>query len=188
MHRLVPIITALLVTNWPAPARLEPLGASSASHTPPGEMTGPLELQSHAPQLSAWQLMQLLDRGERLLVFDVRGDDEYSVSHLAGAFRIDPSADRQQFIDDRRAAVKHHIVVFYCTSSGRSQSFADGVLHDLIDAGARNVVVLAGGIVAWSNARLPLVSRAGPTDHVHPHDAETAKSLDRGWLVRFGHR
>ncbi len=185
MRMFVPIIAGVMLAGWPAAARSEPHSASSAQHAPPVEATVPIELGSQASQLTAWQLMQLLERGESLLLFDVRTDDEYSVSHLSGAIRIDPSADRHQFIGDLGAAAHHRIIVFYCTSSGRSQTFADGVLHDLVDAGAGNVVVLAGGIIAWSNARLPLVSRAGPTDQVHPHDAETAKSLDRSWLVRY---
>ena len=122
------------------------------------------------------------------MLFDIRSDEEYSISHLAGSVRIDPAADRQQFIDERRATANHHTVVFYCTSSGRSQAFADRVLHALVDAGANDVFVLDGGIIAWSNARLSLVGRDGATEFLHPHDTETAKLLDRPWLIRFGHR
>lgn len=152
---------------------------------PVSALSQSLDLDARASLLSPWELIQLVETGERLLIVDVRSEAEHSVSHLAGARRIDPESVVQQVVADLRKKVERVRVVFYCTVGARSQVFADGVLHDLVEAGAGQVNSLGGGIIAWSNARLPLVSKSGMTRFVHPHDGETAKTLEQQDVVRF---
>ena len=87
-----------------------------------------------------------------LVVLDIRTPEEFAESHLAGAVNIDfYAADFRQQIEalDRDAPY-----VLYCRSGNRS-SQARQLMADL---GFTNVVDVDGGIVAWQQAGLPVVS------------------------------
>lgn len=148
----------------------------------------PLDLDARAPPLAPIELQRQLDRGGHILVFDIRSEAEYSVSHLAGARRVDEAESPARFLAAIRNETAKARIVFYCTVGVRSQVFADGVLHDLMEAGAKDVSFLDGGIIAWSNDRRPLVWRNGATVLVHPHDAATARRVHGRWHVRFAPR
>ncbi|MEM6492484.1 MAG: rhodanese-like domain-containing protein, partial [Pseudomonadota bacterium] len=55
-----------------------------------------------------------------LLLFDVREDDEYAVSRLPGALRLDPDADVDAFMAQYGALIGGRDVIFYCSVGVRS--------------------------------------------------------------------
>jgi sterol desaturase/sphingolipid hydroxylase (fatty acid hydroxylase superfamily)/rhodanese-related sulfurtransferase len=110
-------------------------------------------------ELAAWQSDT---NRRRPLVFDVRTREEYHVSHLPGALRIDPR-DTVRLLLDRLPADTPS--VFYCSIGYRASLTAD----QLRVLGRTNVFSLEGAAFAWANAGLPLVSNGLPARVVHPY-------------------
>jgi sterol desaturase/sphingolipid hydroxylase (fatty acid hydroxylase superfamily)/rhodanese-related sulfurtransferase len=103
-------------------------------------------------------------------LYDVRTPDEFAVSHLPGAIRMDPRSrahDVVKRIDPAKPAV------FYCSVGHRSSQMAD----QLRVLGRTNVFSVEGSIFAWSNAGLPLVSNDVPVKLVHPFSESYARLL-----------
>ena len=94
-----------------------------------------------------------------VLLIDIREPAEYQRGHIAGAvhaprglleFEIHGLVDRSR----RNLNVPHEDtpIVLYCGTGGRS-ALAAKTLEEL---GYTNVKSMAGGIVAWAQAQLPL--------------------------------
>ncbi len=88
------------------------------------------------------ELRDRLERGEPLLVIDVREEYEWSVAHLAGAEHIPMGRLREEV---GRLPRDREIVV-YCRSGGRSANAA----AMLRNGGLARVRNLTGGLAAWS--------------------------------------
>lgn len=116
-------------------------------------------------------------RGDAVL-FDVRTPEEYAVSHIAGATRIDPDISAQSFMAQHAGALKGKTAVFYCSVGVRSSKVAVRVASHLKAAGATGSVNLKGGIFGWANASRPLVGPQGPADQVHGYDASWSKLIE----------
>ena len=96
-----------------------------------------------------------------VLLIDIREPAEYQRGHIAGAihaprglleFEIHGLVDRSR----RNLNVPHEDtpIVLYCGTGGRS-ALAAKTLEEL---GYTNVKSMAGGIVAWAQAQLPLAA------------------------------
>ncbi|RYD37758.1 MAG: rhodanese-like domain-containing protein [Verrucomicrobiaceae bacterium] len=93
---------------------------------------------------------------------DARSEEEFALSHLAGARRMDSestAAAALSALDPARP------IVIYCAAGYRGATLA----RRLRTAGRRDVWNLAGGIFAWANARLPVERDGQPTRHIHPY-------------------
>jgi monothiol glutaredoxin len=88
--------------------------------------------------LSAKELKAMLDKGEKLELIDVRGEDERKLAKIDAAKPFDPAALAKL---DRNAKL-----VFHCHHGVRSRNAAEQVLRE----GFKNVYNLEGGIEAWS--------------------------------------
>jgi rhodanese-related sulfurtransferase len=98
------------------------------------------------------------------LLLDVRTADEYAVSHLAGAVRVEPGADPGPAL----AGVPHdRPIVTYCSVGLRSARMAD----TLTRRGWTDVRNLRGSIFTWANEGRPVVRDGRPVRVVHPYDA-----------------
>lgn len=100
--------------------------------------------------VSVGAVSDILSSGDHV-VLDVRTPEEFAGPHLEGAVNIDfysPS-----FADQIAALDPEGSYVVYCRSGNRSGQ-ATQLMGDL---GFADVHDLAGGIVAWSEAGLPLV-------------------------------
>lgn len=114
----------------------------------------------------------------KILVVDVREEEEFAVSRIDGALRIDPgasAADVAAMIGDRAAGAD---IVFYCSVGRRSSVLARRAEDALVRSGARGVYNLKGGIFAWRNGDRPVFNEAGPTRFVHPYDEHWGRLLD----------
>lgn len=105
------------------------------------------ESQAEVVTITAQELAARVAAGTVTLV-DVRTDEEWAEGHLEGAMHMpiadfDPAA--LDGIDD---------VVLYCRSSGRSGRAA----RMLADHRGERVEHLEGGIIAWQEAGLPVVT------------------------------
>ena len=94
--------------------------------------------------LDVGDLRQRLDSGERPLVVDVRGPDEFDgpLGHIESALNI-PLPDLSVRIPEIVGTKKP--VVLVCLTDKRSSQAA----AELVEAGVRDVTVLRGGMRAW---------------------------------------
>ncbi|HXG86828.1 MAG TPA: molybdopterin-synthase adenylyltransferase MoeB [Vicinamibacterales bacterium] len=87
------------------------------------------------------ELKELLDRGEKIVIVDVREPQEYQINRIAGSTLIPLGELPQRFEElDQNAAI-----VCQCKSGMRSAK-ATGFLRSI---GFKNVRNLAGGILGW---------------------------------------
>jgi adenylyltransferase/sulfurtransferase len=96
---------------------------------------------SNATDISAVELKQRLDRGDRLTILDVREPNEYQINRIAGSVLI-PLGDvpkRYHELDPNEE------VITQCKVGGRSAKAADF----LRSVGFKKVLNLTGGIVDW---------------------------------------
>lgn len=124
-------------------------------------------------------------RGEgNVLLFDVREPEEFAVSHIPGAQRVDPGTSRTAFLQRYRDKVADRVVVFYCSVGVRSSQMAQAVQAGLEKKGAKNVFNLDGGVFGWHNEKRPLENAKGETPYVHPYDSRWGKLVERKDLIR----
>lgn len=102
-------------------------------------------------------------KGQPPLLFDVRTQEEWDVSHLPDARRVDPKADVEQVA---AGLSKDTPIVTYCAVGYRSGEMADR----LRAAGFSNVRNLEGSIFQWANEHRPLVKEEKRVTTVHPYD------------------
>ncbi len=102
------------------------------------------------PQMTAAELKQRLDRGDRIELIDVREPWERQTANIGG--KLIPLNELPQRIGeiDREGEI-----VVHCKSGGRSQRAAEF----LAQSGYAKVWNLAGGITAWSNEVDPSVPK-----------------------------
>jgi sterol desaturase/sphingolipid hydroxylase (fatty acid hydroxylase superfamily)/rhodanese-related sulfurtransferase len=105
-------------------------------------------------------------------LFDVRTKEEYAVSCIHGARRIEPGSSAKEVCAVMRT---NQPAVFYCSIGYR----ASGLVSTLQQAGLTNAVSLEGSIFAWAIAGLPLErpETHTPTRLVHPFSVSYAKLL-----------
>lgn len=118
----------------------------------------------HVRQLSTAELAAWLRDPARPapLLLDARTPEEYSVSHLPNARRIDFSSP--DAIQQLPAIPKDTAVVVYCSVGYRSSIFATR----LREAGFTNVANLEGSLFQWVSEKRPLADGAS---QVHPYNA-----------------
>ena len=104
------------------------------------------------PQLGPHAATQAMN-SEEALVLDVREDAEYKQGHLANAVHI-PLGQLSQRLKELEQ-YRGRTVVAYCRTGNRSNSAASLLRRQ----GFTTVFNLAGGIVAWQNANLPVTKK-----------------------------
>lgn len=103
-------------------------------------------------QLNTNQAVQLLNQ-DGSFVLDVREDNEVRGGKIKGARHI-PLGQLKGRVNELEQA-KEKPVLVYCRSGNRSAH----ACHMLTKMGFQNVSNLAGGIMAWESANLPLSKR-----------------------------
>lgn len=98
------------------------------------------------------QVKARLDKGEKLLIVDVREESEYAKDHLPGSIHLGKGVlerDVEQKVPDVNAEV-----ILYCGGGFRSALAADA----LQKMGYKNVLSMDGGIRVWREKGFPLTS------------------------------
>lgn len=103
------------------------------------------------------------DAGTEPTLLDVRTAEEFAVSHLPGAIRVDPERPDLRSLE----LAQRSPVVVYCSVGYRSAA----ILDDLRGLGLGEVYNLRGGIFAWANEGRPIVRDQAPATSVHPYNA-----------------
>lgn len=134
--------------------------------------------------LSSGALADMVRGEENVLLFDVREPEEFAVSHIPGAHRVDPGMSRTAFLQRYGDKVAGRVVVFYCSVGVRSSQMAQAVQAGLEKKGAKNVFNLDGGVFGWHNEKRKLENEKGETPYVHPYDSRWGKLVARKDLIR----
>jgi len=106
----------------------------------------------------------------RVVVFDVRQEKEFKVSHLDGAIQIDPNIDPELFIGKYGELIKDKTVVYYCSVGRRSSKLASRINAISPQQQVAQSYNLQGGIFHWRNAQMSLVDTDNETTLVHPYN------------------
>lgn len=129
--------------------------------------------------MSSAELAAIESSGAPIVLLDARSAQEFAVSRIEGARRVDPAMSAAQFEKTFGGELKGRKVVVYCAVGGRSSTLASRIDRAADTAGAAGVYSLEGGIFRWHNEKRPLVGPAGATDEVHPFSANAARLIER---------
>ena len=122
--------------------------------------------------LTVERLAEEMRTGETSILFlDARAPEEFAVSHLRGALRIDPDAET---FPELAQVARDRPVVVYCSVGYRSARVA----RLLGRLGWTNVRNLEGSIFEWANEGHPLVQGERPVELVHPFNRRWGRLLD----------
>ncbi|XP_072163807.1 uncharacterized protein [Diadema setosum] len=156
--------------------------------------------------ISTEDLADLIERQEdarerRLVVIDVRPEEEYSISHIPSVIRVDPGTENMDIVrrtvhehltGDRRSEPIH--VVMYCSLGYRSSALAEKVQRCLeVDEkktapkpsshgflSNMHIYNLEGGLFKWAMEERELVDRfQQPTKFVHPYNIVFGQLLSK---------
>jgi rhodanese-related sulfurtransferase len=105
------------------------------------------------------------------VVLDTRTQDEYAVSHLRGAIRIDPY---RPILRPIRQFPKDTPIVVYSSTGYRSARVA----RFLSGQNYSNVENLDGSLFQWANEGRPIFRDDHPVTEVHPYDGRWGLLLD----------
>ena len=113
-----------------------------------------------------------------LIVFDVRKEKEFAVSHIEGSIRIDPDTEADEFAAQYADQLKGKTVVFYCSVGRRSSALASRVDSIIESSEATASYNLTGGVFSWRNQERSLVDQSlEPTTKVHPYNFYTGRLI-----------
>jgi len=104
------------------------------------------------------------------VLLDVRRPEEFAISHLPKAIRVDPNSAAAKLIPKFQP---NREVVVYCSAGSRSSALAARLQR----AGFLHVHNLEGSIFQWANEARPLEQEGKPVKVVHPYSQMSAKLL-----------
>ena len=169
------IVLALPVTNAKQEFTLENIHEGLQSRYVGVDHMSPVQLQKILAGPDA----------DKFLVLDSREVDEFSVSHIKGAVRVDPSIWHSSFMSKFGKQAKGKTVVIYCSVGERSSKLAKYVQQALKKSGANAVYNLQGGIFKWHNDQRGLLDKTGNTKFVHPYNKHWGQLVQRDKLLRY---
>jgi rhodanese-related sulfurtransferase len=108
------------------------------------------EAKKRVRETSVDEVKHRLDRGEKLVLIDVREESEFAKDHLPGASHLGKGIierDIEERVPDQGAEL-----ILYCGGGYRSALAAD----NLQKMGYRNVLSMDGGIREWREKNYPL--------------------------------
>ncbi|MEM7281011.1 MAG: rhodanese-like domain-containing protein [Pseudomonadota bacterium] len=135
-----------------------------------------LERYPDVEHISTGALVGLSEKS--VVLFDVRNQAEFKISHLASATRVSPSISPQSFLKSFGGELEGKTVVFYCSVGERSSKLAQALL-DMDDPIPFDVVNLEGGIFQWHNENRPVIDAGGTTQSIHPFNRSWGRLLER---------
>ena len=177
MKWFIPIITALGVIA----------GAALYAHNRPADLNalhqGIISDYSQVSHISA----EAFDRQntDDIILLDIREADEFAISHIAGAQRIDPEMSTENLLTLLPKDLTDKTIIVYCSVGRRSTALAARAKAPLLAKGAADIVNLEGGIFAWHNEKRPLTSASGSTDYIHPYNEYWSRWVKRKDKTRY---
>ncbi|MCW8933200.1 MAG: rhodanese-like domain-containing protein [Gammaproteobacteria bacterium] len=103
-------------------------------------------------QLNVNEAVRLMNDSE-VVVLDVRENNEYKTGHIRDSIHIPMSSLSKRLTELEKH--KNKQILAYCRSGSRSNS----ACRTLNKQGFEHVSNLAGGIMSWTNANLPVTNK-----------------------------
>jgi rhodanese-related sulfurtransferase len=108
------------------------------------------DAKSRVKETTVDEVKQKLDRGDKLLLVDVREESEFAKDHLPGAIHLGKGVIERD-IETRVPDVKTSMIL-YCGGGFRSAMAAD----NLQKMGYTNVLSMDGGVREWREKNYPM--------------------------------
>src|SRR5205823_7571456 len=109
-----------------------------------------LDAKRRVHEVSIDDVKGQLDRGEKLLLIDVREESEFAKDHLPGAIHLGKGVIERDI--EARVPDLNTTLVLYCGGGFRSALAAD----NLQKMGYTNVISMDGGVRGWREKNYPL--------------------------------
>ncbi|WP_076791105.1 rhodanese-like domain-containing protein [Chlorobium sp. KB01] len=138
-----------------------------------------IERTHRVEHLKSDELAAMLGGEDPPLLFDTRTAEEYEMSHIAGALRLDQDISLEEFEARFAPLVSGRDLIVYCSVGQRSSDLLERVESACAKAGAGNWRNLSGGIFRWYNEGRPVVNAGGVTDDIHRYDAIWGMMVER---------
>jgi len=108
------------------------------------------DAKSRVKETSVDEVKQRLDRGEKLMLVDVREESEFAKDHLPGAIHLGKGVIERDI--EARVPDLNTPLVLYCGGGFRSALAAD----NLQKMGYTNVISMDGGVRGWREKNYPM--------------------------------
>jgi len=118
----------------------------------PGFLAIAHDAKKNVKETSVIDVKSRLDKGEKILLIDVREESEFATDHILGAIHISKGVierDIELAVPDLSTEI-----ILYCGGGFRSALSAE----NLIRMGYSNVISMDGGIRVWRENGFPLTS------------------------------
>jgi len=109
------------------------------------------DARSRIRETNVDEVKKRMDRGEKLLLVDVREESEYAKDHLPGAIHLGKGVIERDI--EERVPELNREMILYCGGGFRSALAED----NLQKMGYTNVISMDGGIRSWREKGFPLV-------------------------------
>ena len=119
------------------------------------------------------------------LIFDIREEKEYAVSHIQNAIWVDPSITASEFYEHFGPQAKHKTIILYCSVGVRSSRLAERLMAGKSENQVVQIYNLESGIFGWHNESRPLVHAGDSTNYVHPYNRIWGRMVNRKTLRRY---
>ena len=117
--------------------------------------------------ISTEEMRSLFSSGLRFYLFDIRTEEEFTVSHLAGAVRAEDG--------DEVGLPKDAFIIAYCSVGVRSAGFIDNLQR----RGYQQAYNLKGSLFEWANKGYFMEQDGQRTYVAHPYSDEWGVLLDK---------
>lgn len=129
------------------------------------------------PLISVTELAEKLQAETSLIILDIRSDEEYTVSRIAGATLIDYDNFEKEDVNNLNHDAE---IIVYCSVGYRSEKIG----KELLEMGFTDVKNLYGGIFQWKNDGFEVVNAESvATDSVHTYNKNWSQWLLNGVRV-----
>jgi len=122
-------------------------------------------------EMTTAELAALQQAGRTLVLLDVREAEEFAVSHIPGAIRLQPGMPAREVLALHGERLAGTAAVFYCAVGWRSGQMVEGLRAAAGAAPAAALYNLRGGIFRWHIEGRPLA----------PAGVSEIHEFDRGW-------
>ncbi len=167
MHRRAcfGVVSVLIAALTQAHASV-PLTPQDALEEVSGVVDASFQDVSHLPPE---EVARRLMTDNRVVLLDVRSAEEFAISHIPGAIRVDPLAKNTIGIIAVVGSLEGKVVVAYCSIGLRSSRLLVRIGQALKDKGATGLHNMRGGVFQWRNEKRPLIVNSVPTLRIHPY-------------------
>lgn len=164
------MIAAVIISTFALPAvkksSLEKENAPDSSSSPK---------KNSSPKISPQELQKQMLSSPVPLVIDLRSAEEYYTEHILDSVRISPE---ELLTSDKVRGANHLVLV---ANNGNDELLTQAYAQLTKDDSPKSTVELAGGLMAWKNNQLPLITYGDPTSFsdqakVHYLTAEELRS------------